>query len=78
MGGQVIYRWIAEARATPHRYARMRCSTRDQARRARDAMNSGRGERLRDLSVTFVVRRLEPPVWAPVTEQAWLEPDPPT
>lgn len=68
MSSLVVYRWIAEARAKPSEHPRMRCGTREQARRARDAMNA-LGRR------AHVVRRLKPPVYAPVSENPWLEPE---
>ena len=61
--GWVVYYWISEARAKPHAHPRRRCATRHEARAARDAQ-----------TVPYVVRRLDPPVWAPATESAWVKP----
>jgi hypothetical protein len=66
-GAWVVYRWIVESRAKPHRYARHRTTTRDAARRHRDMLNQG-------APTTYVVRRLEPLVWAPAGESASIEP----
>ena len=64
----ITYRWVAEARAKPHKHPRLLRETRDQARQARDWLNDAK-------TVPYVARRLNPAILASASESAWLYPE---